>query len=169
MNQAELESILSDIQGTVARRRAAGEYPAGLEEQLEREFEALRQLTYRGDSDRIDSLQRLLDDAKSGNDDVSGLTRVGSRVPFVSIFHRIVRRVVARQVRGLAAQQREVNGPVIEMLELLIDDARSREDADRRMVAQLSKHVLDRIAVIDHLYFVVAELETRLRDIDSGK
>jgi hypothetical protein len=55
------------------------------------------------------------------------------------------------------------------MLGHLVDDARSREDADRRMVANLSKHVLDRVAVVDHLYFIVAELETRLRKFEAGK
>jgi putative IMPACT (imprinted ancient) family translation regulator len=66
-------------------------------------------------------------------------------------------------------QQRAVNEQVIAMLEHLVDDARSREDADRRMVANLSKHVLDRVAVVDHLYFIVAELETRLRKFEAGK
>ena len=75
-----------------------------------------------------------------------------------------------RLVKDLSeAQQRAVNEQVIAMLEHLVDDARSREDADRRMVAKLSKHVLDRVAVVDHLYFIVAELETKLRKFEAGK
>jgi hypothetical protein len=52
-------------------------------------------------------------------------------------------------------------------MEHLVSDARGREDADHRMVANLSKHVLDRVAVIDHLYFVVTELETRIRKLEA--
>jgi hypothetical protein len=126
-------------------------------------------LTHRGEADRADALELLLEEAKQRAREVSGLTPTSSRVPFLNIFHKVIRRLIARQTRGLASQQRAVNDQMIAMLEHLVDDARSREDADRRMVANLSKHVLDRVAVVDHLYFIVAELETRLRKFEAGK
>jgi len=169
VTHGEIEQIMAGIQDTIARRRAAGEYPAGLETELEAEFASILALTHRGEADRADALEKLLEDAKRSAPEVSGLTPTSSRVPFLNILHKIVRRLIARQTRGLAAQQRAVNEQVIAMLEHLVDDARSREDADRRMVANLSKHVLDRVAVVDHLYFIVAELETRLRKFEAGK
>ncbi len=169
MKHAEIEQIMAGIQDTIARRRAAGEYPAGLEAELESEFASILALTHRGEADRADALEKLLEEAKRSASEVSGLTPTSSRVPLLNIFHKIVRRLIARQTRGLAAQQRAVNEQVIAMLGHLVDDARSREDADRRMVAKLSKHVLDRVAVVDHLYFIVAELETKLRKFEAGK
>ena len=160
---------MADIQDTIARRRAAGEYPAGLEQELEAEFASILALTHRGEEDRADALELLLEETKRRALEVSGLTPTLSRVPFLNIFHRIVRRLIARQTRGLAAQQRAVNAQLVAMLEHLVADARSREDADSRMVAKLSKHVLDRVAVVDHLYFIVAELETRLRKFEAGR
>ena len=169
MTHGEIEQIMAGIQDTIARRRAAGEYPAGLETELEAEFASILALTHRGEADRADALERLLQEVRMHAPHVSGLTATSSRIPLVNLLHKVVRRLIARQTRGLAAQQRAVNEQVIAMLELLVDDARSREDADKRMVAKLSKHVLDRVAVVDHLYFIVAELETRLRKFEAGK
>ena len=156
MKQVEIEEILAGIQETVARRRAEGVYPIGLENELEAEFKFMLSLTHRGEAERADALALLLKEALRAADEVSGLAPAKSRIPFVGIFHRVVRRLIARQTRGLAAQQRAVN-----------DAVRGREDADHRMVASLSKHVLDRVAVIDHLYFVVTELETRIRKLEA--
>ena len=169
MTHGEIEQIMAGIQDTIARRRADGEYPAGLETELEAEFASILALTHRGEADRADALERLLQEVRMHAPHVSGLTATSSRIPLVNLLHKVVRRLIARQTRGLAAQQRAVNAQVISMLEHLVDDARSREDADRRMVAKLSKHVLDRVAVVDHLYFIVAELETRLRKFEAGK
>jgi hypothetical protein len=169
VTHGEIEQIMDGIQDTISRRRAAGEYPAGLETELEAEFASILALTHRGEADRADALERLLQEVRMHAPHVSGLTATSSRIPLVNLLHKVVRRLVARQTRGLAAQQRAVNEQVIAMLELLVDDARSREDADKRMVAKLSKHVLDRVAVVDHLYFIVAELETRLRKFEAGK
>ena len=169
MTHGEIEQIMAGIQDTIARRRADGEYPAGLETELEAEFASILALTHRGEADRADALERLLQEVRMHAPHVSGLTATSSRIPLVNLLHKVVRRLIARQTRGLAAQQRAVNKQVIAMLEHLVDDARSREDADRRMVAKLSKHVLDRVAVVDHLYFIVAELETRLRKFEAGK
>ncbi len=169
MKQVEIEQMMADIQDTIARRRAAGEYPAGLEQELEAEFASILALTHRGEADRADALELLLAQAKRCAQEVSGLTPTSSRVPFLNILHKIMRRLIARQTRGLAAQQRAVNDQLIAMLEHLVADARGREDADGRMVTKLSKHVLDRVAVVDHLYFIVAELETRLRKFEAGQ
>lgn len=169
MTHGEIEQIMAGIQDTIARRRAAGDYPAGLETELEAEFASILALTHRGEADRADALERLLQEVRMHAPHVSGLTATSSRIPLVNLLHKVVRRLIARQTRGLAAQQRVVNEQVIGMLEHLVDDARSREDADRRMVAKLSKHVLDRVAVVDHLYFIVAELETKLRKFEAGK
>ena len=169
MTHGEIEQIMAGIQDTIARRRAAGEYPAGLETEREAEFASILELTHRGEADRADALERLLQEVRMHAPHVSGLTATSSRIPLVNLLHKVVRRLIARQTRGLAAQQRAVNEQVIAMLEYLVDDARSREDADRRMVAKLSKHVLDRVAVVDHLYFIVAELETKLRKFEAGK
>ena len=169
MKQVEIEQMMADIQDTIGRRRAAGEYPAGLEQELEAEFASILALTHRGEADRADALELLLQEAKRCAPEVSGLTPTSSRVPFLNILHKIMRRLIARQTKGLAAQQRAVNDQLIAMLEHLVADARGREDADSRMVAKLSKHVLDRVAVVDHLYFIVAELETRLRKFEAGQ
>ena len=119
---------MAGIQDTIAHRRAAGEYPAGLEQELEAEFASILALTHRGEADRADALELILEEAKRCAPEVSGLTPTSSRVPFLNILHKIMRRLIARQTRGLAAQQRAVNDQLIAMLEHLVADARGREE-----------------------------------------
>ena len=49
---------MAGIQDTIARRRAAGEYPAGLESELEAEFASIVALTHRGEAERADALEK---------------------------------------------------------------------------------------------------------------
>lgn len=168
MENFDIDAILADIRSDVARRRAAGEYPPGLERELEIEFERILELARRGELSRRDELTDLIRNVEKNLRDLSGLTPADSRIPGGSIFHRIVRRVIARHTMGLAGQVRAVLEPMSRIAEIVGDESAGREDADKRMVAAMSKHVLDRVAVVDHLAMVVGELETRIRQIEGG-
>lgn len=165
----DIDSILSTIRDEVARRRAAGEYPPGLENELEAEFRHILSLTHRGDSIRSDEVSRLLGELQQNLHDLSGLTPATSRIPGVSIFHRVVRRLIARHTMGLAAQARSTDRTIGRIVEILAEDLSGREDADKRMVAALSKHVLDRVAVVDHLVMTVTELESKVRALEGKR
>jgi hypothetical protein len=85
VTHGEIEQIMAGIQDTIARRRAAGEYPAGLETELEAEFASILALTHRGEADRADALEKLLEEAKRSAPEVSGLTPLPRECHF-SIF-----------------------------------------------------------------------------------
>ena len=42
---------------------------------------------------------------------------------------------------------------MVGLLNILLEEAIEHEDADKRMVINLSKHIIERIAVVDHLSF----------------
>jgi hypothetical protein len=90
-----------------------------------------------------------------------------SRIPGVSLIHRLFGKITNRQILGLTAQVREVEGQVIVVLKMLGEFARSQEEADNRVVRQLSQHVLDKVSVVDHLSILTTELESRIRKIES--
>ena len=45
--------------------------------------------------------------------------------------------------------------------------AKAQQSADNRVVRELSQHVLDRVAVVDHLAILTTELEARVRNLES--
>ena len=67
----------------------------------------------------------------------------------------------------MTAQIRDVESLVIVVLKMLGEFAESQEAADSRVVRELSQHVLDRVAVVDHLAIITTELEARLRNLES--
>jgi hypothetical protein len=83
------------------------------------------------------------------------------------MLHWLFGKISKRQVLGLTAQVRDVEGQVIVVLKMLGEFAHSQEEADNRVVRELSQHVLDRVSVVDHLSILTIELESRIRKIES--
>jgi hypothetical protein len=69
----------------------------------------------------------------------------------------------------IAPELVEIEHHVLVTLRLLIDHAVNQQEADKRLVKELSQHVLDRLAVVDHLALLVQELESRIRDLEKRK
>ena len=59
-----------------------------------------------------------------------------------------------------------VNSLVLDTLKMVGEFAESQENADKRVVQELSQHVLDRIAVVDHLAILTTELEERILKLE---
>jgi hypothetical protein len=169
LKQVDIEQVLAEIRDEVARKRSEGSYPPGLEQELEAEFQTILSHTKRGITDQNLEVPRLLAEIRHNHREITGLTPSHSRIPGISIIHRIIRRLVARQTMGLAAQVRACEGSQMRLLEILADQAQAQGDADKRTVEALSKHVLDRLAVVDHLAILVTELETKLRKLEESK
>ena len=169
MKQFDIDKVLAEIRDDVARKRAEGKFPPGLEQELEAEFQTILSFTQRGVIDRTAEIVALSNTIRHSTSEISGLTPTTSRIPGLSLIHRIIRRLVARQTMGLAAQVRASEESKVRLLELLAVQSKAHEDADQRLVESLSKHVLDRVAVIDHLAILVTELETKIRKIEESK
>lgn len=76
--------------------------------------------------------------------------------------HRAVRKLVRRQTQGLANQIQLASQELVELVRVIAELQMAQEDADRRLVIHLSKNVMERLAVIDHLAIVVRDLERRV-------
>jgi hypothetical protein len=165
MEQVEITLLLTRIKNEVALKRVNGEYPLGLEEQLEREFAEIMSSTNRRYFASKDLTAQLLhlEDALGR---LTGKVSNQSRVPGASLFHRLMGKLTKRQVMGLTAQVRDVESLVLIVLKMLGEFAESQEAADSRVVRELSQHVLDRVAVVDHLAILSIELEARLRKLE---
>lgn len=169
LKQVDIEQVLAEIRDDVAKKRSEGSYPPGLENELAAEFQTILSYTKRGITDRNLEISRLAIEIRQNSHGITGLTPAHSRIPGMSVIHRIIRRLVARQTMGLAAQVRASEENKVRLLEILAEQSKSHEDADQRLVTSLSKHVLDRVAVIDHLAILVTELEAKIRKIEESK
>ena len=169
MKQVDIEQVLAEIRDDVAKKRSEGSYPPGLEQELEAEFQTILSYTKRGITDRAIEIARLSEEIHRNTNEITGLTPAHSRIPGISIMHRIIRRMIARHIMGLAAQVRASEESKVQLLRIMAEQSIAQHDADQRLVASLSKHVLDRVAVIDHLTILVTELEAKIRKLEKSK
>ncbi len=167
LKQIDIERLISEIRDEVASKRAEGAYPPGLEQELEAEFRLILSHSKRGLVDRSREVNRLFEELQKDLSHLSGLTPANSRIPGLSIVHRIIRRLVSRQTMGLAGQIRTVEQRNQEIMRILAEQGKLLEDADVSLAAGLTKHVLDRVAVVDHLAYLVTELEARVRKLEA--
>ena len=163
----EIKEILSEINRTIELRRIAGDYPPGLEQQLEREFAEIISLTNRRYFSNVE-LESQIDELQNLFTLLSGQTSVRSRIPGATLLHRLSKFMTKRQILGLTEQIRRVEFQTLVVLRSLAQFAKTQEDTDARLVRELSQHVLDRISVVDHLSIVVTELESRLIAIENS-
>lgn len=165
-SQIRISELLQQIHSQIDERRAAGLYPPGLEQQLEHQFAEIMSSTNRRYFASRD-LQAQLQNLEDAFGRLSGQISTQSRLPGISLLHRLLGKLTKRQVLGLTAQIRDVESLVIVVLKMLGEFAESQEAADSRVVRELSQHVLDRVAVVDHLAIITTELEARLRNLES--
>ena len=164
-SSVHISDLLERIRNRVEEGRAAGIYPPGLEQQLEHEFAQIMSSTNRRYF-ASKELHTQIDHLEAALNRLSGYTAPHSRIPGVSLIHRLVGKLTRRQVLGLTAQVRDVESLVIVVLKMLGEFAESQEAADSRVVRELSQHVLDRVAVVDHLAILSTELEARIRKLE---
>ena len=102
----DVDSLVQELRRTVEERRAAGEYPPGLEDDLEAHFRRI--VTHRV----VPDLSQL-DSAVSALKRLQGLSpeRISteSGVPGGAALHRTVQRVVSRQAQGILEQVQELS------------------------------------------------------------
>jgi hypothetical protein len=166
VTSVDLEAILESLTARIAERRAAGDYPEGLEQQLESEFAGMLRAIERHeiDTDRLDELVVATGDS---NREIHSEVATTSRVPGGALIHELTGRFVRRHTDNLAATVRTFGFTVQDALHetrRLFDAQRS---ADERQLLDALSGVLDRLAVLDHLVEIARDLESRVSALES--
>lgn len=162
----EFESVLAEMRDRVKARRASGEYPPGLETQLEAEFDAILR-SVRRDEVTTEELSSRIVAVGHWIAAVSGDADVDSRVPGGTAFHRSVSRIVRRHTNQLADSVRAMGLSVHHALEEVVRVLDAQRSADERQLNEVVGSVFDRLAVLDHLVEAVGELERRMDEVDG--
>ncbi|MBW3651533.1 MAG: class I SAM-dependent methyltransferase [Actinobacteria bacterium] len=100
--QVDVQALVDEVRARVEERRRQGQYPPDLEEDLDAHFRrivARRPRTY--DLDRLRRLVEGLEERIAFDPDQIA---VGSKVPGGTVLHRLVAKVVRRQVQGVLEQ-----------------------------------------------------------------
>lgn len=153
--------LIDELERRVAQRRQEGKYPVGLEQQLEAEFKAIIDVVHRG-TDMVGELTLLLEEAQKKVNVLNGLISPKSRIPFGSIYHRIVGRLFGHHTRGVANQAREALEMQMRALELIRLQMQQQRDNDARILNQLGHAMRDRLMMVDVLAEAVVELERKV-------
>jgi hypothetical protein len=163
------ESLITELQKRVRERRAAGDYPLGLETQLQEEFKNVLATTHRGHRS-INHLESRMHMVRESITQIKGVAGVKSRIPAGSLFHRVIRILVRRHVSQLANETRIALKRIESVLEEFETLIKQQQSNDERLLNQTLSGVLDKLAVVDTLSEMVVELESRVyRDGDEEK
>lgn len=163
----EIEGIVESLRQKVEARRQQGDYPFGLEAELEAEFDGIlaamrrRELNTTALSDRVDLLRGAVDQ-------VTGLTPTGSRIPGGGAVHKVAGRLVSRHTNGLAAGVRAAGHEAVGALVEVVSLFESQQSADERQLAEVVAAVIDRLAVIDQMVSAINEIERRLDALETA-
>ena len=167
MPDIDLDRVVSDLQAEVTAKRRNGDYPEGLEAQLDSSFESFMQAIGRHEVDTV----RLHGDVARAADAASQVrAEFGrtSRIPGGSAAHAAIGRVVQRHTRPLADA---THTAAIAMVDALRETARlfeANRSADERQFHDVLAAVFDRLAVLDHLVELVHDLEDRVEALETG-
>jgi hypothetical protein len=162
----ELERALAALDQRVAAKRAAGEYPPGLEQQLERHFaELIRELREPAlDLGPLRSAVGRTHAHAFRPDQISH----SSRLPVGTAVHATVAKAVSRQTIGVLQQSQDFADAVKEALTRVVEALEARDRRDRREVRDALNAVVDRLSVLDELVDRVGALERELAERERG-
>jgi 2-polyprenyl-3-methyl-5-hydroxy-6-metoxy-1,4-benzoquinol methylase len=133
----DLESLLKTLRDRVELRRRNGDYPPGLEAELDRHFERIM-------GDRPPTPSFLLAELDQSLDDLSHFEyrrdsiSTESRLPGGSALHRGVAKSVARQIQGVLEQAQDQSHRVVRTIALMAKTTNMLAEAyDTRVIQQL--------------------------------
>lgn len=161
----DVDGLIETLKERVARRRVQGEYPPGLEEQLEAEFTLIMDAVHRPEVDTGD-LGQQISNIREAIGALGAHPLPDSRVPGGKTIHKAGSRVVERHTSVLAEQVRCMGRDIADALNEVRRLVELQREADERQLHEMVSAVLDRVAVIDHLADAVIELERRVGELE---
>lgn len=172
MSQPQTSPLIADalerIQAKIAERRINGEYPAGLEEQLDRWFQEFLRTAHDAPRSNLDALRDRLEGLNGWPGFATARIEYTSRNPASRMVHRAAGAAVRRQTQAVLAQSQEfaeqVQGTLNEVGEVLQQLA--RHEGSDPLSATLAG-ILDRLAIVDQLVVRVNDLERRLAEAEA--
>ena len=168
MDRTTNDQLVDALKRRVSQRRTAGDYPIGLEQELESHFDHMLYALHGDEA----STEKLHESIESISEAIGAIGQAGvaatSRAPGGSAVHRATAQLVRRHMQQVELELASVGGAVRDALDetaRLIDVTRV---ADERELNGVLAMVLDRLAVIDHLSEMVVDIDDRLGRLEAS-
>jgi len=159
----DLDAVLGQIRQRADERRRSGEYPPGLEHDLDVHFRHI--VEHRPVRD-LDSLHKAMADFEAGLTFDLGSIPTGSRMPGGDVLHRTVSKLISRQAGWLAQQLQDFAEAVRVVLWKMIETLESPTHVHAELTAELDA-VLDRLAYYERAPADAAMLGSILRRLEA--
>jgi hypothetical protein len=165
----DLDGLLHALRDEADRRRAAGSYPPGLEDELDHLGRILGGDPLPG----YDRLRRRLEALCRLPPLDAGRIEASSRLPLGALVHRLVGRVVARQTRGILQQVQQRHDATVELLVALVESLGGADSHVHADLVGLLDAVLDRLASYEQAPAgagpAAAELHRRVAALEAAE
>lgn len=138
-----IDDLITRLRSRVEERRQNGEYPEGLEDELEAHF---RRIVFHRNKAQVDQLQADVDSLDSHMKFTVGIAQADSDVPGGELIHRAMNKAVARTSQNILDQVEELAIAVrraIRTLATTVQDPTSHVHSD--LIGQLDA-VLERLS-----------------------
>jgi len=154
-NADDLEEALERIRGRVEERREAGDYPPGLEQQLDRHYHHILK-GFDAEVEAITALRLAVANLRAQSEFDLSRIDTWSRNPIKRFLHRVMGKLTIRQTRGVLDQYKRHSDALDEVLAGLLPiveslagsetegGGRERSDLDKRLHT-----ALDRIGLLE--------------------
>lgn len=141
----DMDEVIARLRERVERRRQAGEYPEGLEDDLDRHFKRILAHRATPDHGQLQARVRELDELSFER----GAIATDSGMPGGALLHSLIAKAVARQTEGILQQVRQLadaTGAAFQAVVASLEDPHGHLHAD--LIDQLDA-VLDRLATFE--------------------
>jgi len=127
----DTEKVLAEINSRVAQRRQEGRYPAGMEQQLSAEFDAIIAVVHRGDDtvDDFDTVIKSLEEIVNNKED----SQSDGQLELIAQALRLIQKQLL--------QQKETDARVMKQLEHAVMDRILMVDVLAEAVLELERKV----------------------------
>ena len=163
-----VQAALSRIQTRISERRASGDYPVGLEDELDRHYRQVSD-TLHGTSAALRDATAAVHRVRATSGFAAERISYASAVPIGAVAHRVVGKATLRQTQGVLQQIQEFSSATRDALEACLealrDDAMHTHPQLERRLAYFADKLGSFEAARDELAALgarVAALEARL-------
>jgi hypothetical protein len=164
----DIDELVSELRQRVAIRRASGDYPVGLEEQLEAEFKHIMAAVHR-DELNTQELGRRVQSVERATGAIDAHVESDSRLPGGSAVHKTAGRLVSRHTGQLAHGVRVLGIDIARALHEIHHLIEVQKSADERQLVEVIGALMDRVAVVDHLADAILDLERRVLQLEQSR
>jgi len=169
-SEESVEDLLERLRQRVAEREQRGEYPPGLEDELDAHFERIA--VHRRSGSDFDALRRRIAGLEHSGSFSPDNIAFDTRVPGGSQVHRTVAKIVSRQTEGVLAQMQRFSDALREVLWDIVGALESPAAHTHVELAGELDAVFERLASYERAgspTTAIAGLAQRVQELESIK